>query len=148
VSGFEFVVRRLRWLARIPLAPQLFDTMLLVWTALFHRDRLRAIEAIEAGALRITGLETTVHRLGGIEFSLAGHELGHIHGNGLLDLRVGRAAAGELVAAHRALPHHVFGESAWISRWIRSTDDVSDALDLLLLAKAASETAASSDKSN
>ena len=30
---FRFVVRHLRWLARVPLAPQLFDALLLAWTA-------------------------------------------------------------------------------------------------------------------
>jgi hypothetical protein len=44
---FRFVVRHLRWLAHVPLAPQLFDALLLAWTAVFHRETLRAIERLE-----------------------------------------------------------------------------------------------------
>ena len=44
---FEFIVRRLRWLRRVPLAPQILDALLLVWTALFHREQFAALEAVE-----------------------------------------------------------------------------------------------------
>jgi hypothetical protein len=131
MSLFEFVVRRLRWLARIPLAPQLFDSLLLAWTALRHPNRLRAMEAIEEAAIGIPGVSLTVHRLGGVGFSLRGRELGHLHGNGLLDLFTGRKLARELVAAGRAETHHFFGESAWVSYWVRSGADVSQAVALI-----------------
>jgi len=131
MSAFEFAVRRLRWLARVPLAPQLFDALLLAWTALRHRERIEAMEAIEAAALEIPGIRLTVHRLGGVGFSLGRRELGHLHGNGLLDLHTGRKLAGELVAARRAEPHHFFGESAWVSYWVRSAADVNEAAALL-----------------
>jgi hypothetical protein len=36
-----------------------------------------------------------------------------------------------LVSEGRAEPHHVFGESAWVSFWIRTTEDVPQAMDLL-----------------
>src|ERR1041385_1228683 len=45
---FSFAVRRLKWLARIPGAPQVFDAMLLGATGLFYPARLRAISAIES----------------------------------------------------------------------------------------------------
>jgi hypothetical protein len=131
MSLFEFVVRRLRWLARVPMAPQIFDSMLLAWTAIRHPGRLRAMEVVEEAATRIPGVRLSVHRFGGIGFSLGGHEVGHIHGNGLLDLYAGRKLARELVAAGRAGPHHVFGESAWVSYWIESGADVTEAIALL-----------------
>jgi hypothetical protein len=128
---FAFTVRRLRWLARYPLAPPLFDALLLAWTALRHPDRLKAMEAIEASVLKLPGVRLTVHRFGGVGFSLGERELGHLHGNGLLDLHTGREVAKQLVAARRAGPHHVFGESAWISYWVRSEADVREATALL-----------------
>src|SRR4051794_16050841 len=45
---FAFAVRRLKWLARIPGAPQIFDAMLLGATGLFYPARLRAISTIES----------------------------------------------------------------------------------------------------
>lgn len=128
---FRFVVRRLRWLAHVPLAPQMFDACLLLWTALFHRERLAAMESLEAAALHLLGVIPRVHRFGGIGFLREGREFAHLHGNGLLDVELTRERANELVAARRALPHHVFGPSKWISFWLRSLDDVENALGLV-----------------
>jgi len=128
---FRFVVRHLRWLARIPFATQLFDALLLTWTALFHREILHAIEALEEGALRLPGVRPTRHRFGGFGFAHDGDEFAHVHGNGLLDVKLTRERAAELVAAGRAAPHHVFGPSAWISFQLRTPDDCGTALALL-----------------
>lgn len=131
---FRFVTHRLRWLARVPGLPLIFDAMLLSWTALARRQRLRAIEAVEAAALQIPGVRRGVHRLGGIEFILVNRELGHLHGNGLLDVRVGAEQARILVRENRAEPHHLFGESAWISFQMLAVEDVPRAMDLLQIA--------------
>lgn len=128
---FEFIVRRLRWLARVPLAPQMFDALLLAWTALFHRERIAAMEAIEAYALGLPGVQPCPHRFGGTGFARAGREFAHLHGNGLLDVHLTRERAQTIVAAGGACPHHVFGPSAWVSFWVRAKSDVPDALRLL-----------------
>ena len=133
---FRFVVRHLRWLARVPLASQFFDALLLAWTALFHREKLRAIEALETSALNLPGVQRTTHRFGGIGFMREGREFAHMHGNGLLDIWLTRERASELVAAGQAEPHHVFGPSAWISLWLHKPDDCAPAL--LLMQEAAS----------
>ena len=131
---FRFIVRHLRWLARVPGLPQLFDTALLVWTRLAQPARLAAMQEIETRALALPGVRLRVHRLGGIEFARGRRELGHLHGNGLLDLFVGREQRDALVASQRAEPHHVFTESGWISFWVRSPINIAPALDLLAIA--------------
>ena len=131
---FRFIVRHLRWLARVPGLPQLFDTALLVWTLLAHPARLAAMQEIEKRALALPGMRLRVHRLGGTAFALGTRELGHLHGNGLLDLFVGRGQRAALVAAGRAEPHHVFAQSGWISFWVRSPTDAAPALGLLAMA--------------
>jgi hypothetical protein len=131
---FRFVVQHFRWLARVPGFPQYFDALLVAWSALFHRRRLTAMEAIEAAALQLPGMTLRIHRFGGVEFANTGHELGHLHGNGLLDVRVGCENARALVDARRAVPHHVLGQSAWVSFWVISMEDVPRAMDLLRLA--------------
>lgn len=138
---FEFVVRRLKWLAAIPGAPQIFDAMLFTGTALFHPARLRAISALETAATEMPGVRPGVHRLGGIGFFFRGKECSHIHGNGLLDCFVGRTNRDLLVAGHVAAPHHVFPRSGWISFWIRDTADVPRAIDLIQIACAYQEDA-------
>jgi hypothetical protein len=128
---FAFAVRRLKWLAAIPGAPQVFDAMLFSSTALFHPARLRAISAVEKAVNELPGVKPGVHRLGGVGFFFHGKECSHIHGNGLLDCFVGRANREALVRDGRASPHHVFPRSGWISFWVRDGDDVVLAIDLI-----------------
>jgi Family of unknown function (DUF5519) len=131
---FAFVVRRLKWLARVPGAPQLFDALLLATTGLFHPARLRAISECETEVRKLPGMRTGVHWLGGIGFFFNGEESSHIHGNGLLDCLVGRACRYDLVSGGRALPHHIFPRSGWVSFWIRDENDVEPALELIRMA--------------
>ena len=128
---FLWVVRHLRWLARVPLLPQLFDALLLAWTAAFRRPRLRAMEALEAAALSLPGVTLHTHRLGGAEFHRGGRELGHVHGHGLLDVRLSRSEAATLLAAGRVKPHHILPRSGWVSYPLESEADVPFALALL-----------------
>jgi len=133
---FYFVVRYLRWAARVPGLPHLFDASLLAGTCVFHRTRLAAMETFEAEALRLPGVRLKTHRFGGIEFvEKQGRELGHLHGHGLLDVSVGRQAASVLLAGDQVRQHHVFPCSKWISFQIESQADVPFALELLAMAQ-------------
>jgi hypothetical protein len=128
---FAWVVRRLRWLSRVPLLPAFFDAALLIGTSLFHRPCLRAMEKIEASMARIPRVKIQPHRFGGIGFSLDGKELGHIHGNGLLDVFVGKTRRDEFVRNGNAIAHHIFPNSGWVSFWIRDEANVNSAIELL-----------------
>ena len=105
---FKFVVRRLKWLATIPLLPHVFDAGLLLVAAAFDPLRLRARELFEQAISRREGVNFGPHRFGGIGFIVSGQEVGHLHGNGLLDLLVGKAMRDELVTKKWALPHHAY----------------------------------------
>jgi len=131
---FAFVVRWLKWFARIPGGPQVFDAMLLGATGLLHPARLQAISEVEAQVRQWPGMEIGVHRLGGIGFFFRGKETSHIHGNGLLDCFVGRTNRDALVNEGHALPHHVFPRSGWISFWIQDEEDIRPALALIRIA--------------
>ena len=80
------------------------------------------------------GMRVGMHRLGGIGFFFHGKESSHIHGNGLLDCFVGRTSRDSLVESGRALPHHIFPRSGWISFWVRGEADIQPALDLIRIA--------------
>jgi hypothetical protein len=71
------------------------------------------------------------HRFGGVEFRLGKREIGHLHGNSLLDVPFPVKVKEELIAAGEAEQHHVLPESGWISFRIRTSADVEHAVDLL-----------------
>jgi hypothetical protein len=127
----------LKWLARIPGAPQIFDAMLFAATGVFYPKRLRAMSEIESAVRGWPGMRVGIHRLGGLGFFRRGRESSHVHGNGLLDCFVGRANRERLVTAGRALPHHVFPNSGWVSFWIRDEEDVEAAIELIRIANEA-----------
>ena len=131
---FRFVVRHFRWLGRMPLLPQLFDALLLMATALTNRPKLRAIELLVHEVQGDCGAELRSHRFGGTGFCVGRHELGHVHGNGLVDALIGPANRDKVVGNGTASAHHIFPRSGWVSFWMRDESDVPAALDLMRLA--------------
>jgi hypothetical protein len=79
--------------------------------------------------------EVTVasHRFGGIEFRRGRRELGHLHGSDLADLPFPVRVREQLVSEGRAEPHHIMRESGWVSRRIRSEEDVAAVVELFRL---------------
>ncbi len=71
------------------------------------------------------------HRFGGIAYRLGNREIGHVHGDGLVDIPFPTRVRNELVATGQAVPHHILPESGWISLYIRNPEDVEKAIALL-----------------
>ena len=92
---------------------------------------MSARSIIEAEALSWPGVSGHPHRFGGTEFRLGTRELGHLHGNKLLDIPFPTKVRDELIAAGKAQPHHVMPDSGWISFYIRKEEDVNAAIELL-----------------
>ncbi len=80
------------------------------------------------------GIAAEPHRFGGTEFDLAGREVGHIHRNGMVDIPFNTAIRNELIAEAKAEPHHILGDSGWITFYMHSEADVQNALWLFRLA--------------
>lgn len=70
------------------------------------------------------------HRFGGTEYRLGKRELGHTHGDSLVDLPFPTRIRDELVADGRAEPHHIMPESGWVSLHLRAEADVERAIEL------------------
>jgi hypothetical protein len=79
------------------------------------------------------GVTTREHRFGGIEFRLGRRELGHLHGRRWADLPFQPGIRDMLVETGRAQPHHVLPHTGWVSRHIRSDEDVDEAIELFRL---------------
>jgi hypothetical protein len=95
---------------------------------------------VEASGARIErevssweGVTVHEHRFGGTEFRLGKRELGHLHGDRLADLPFKRTVRDMLVETGRARPHHVLPDTGWVSKPIRTDEDVDDVIELFRL---------------
>lgn len=75
--------------------------------------------------------EVHPHRFGGVEYRLGRRELGHIHGDHLVDIPFPTRIRDEIVAIGQARPHHIQPESGWVSCFLRRPEDVGTAIQLL-----------------
>ena len=89
------------------------------------------LESIQKEILSWSFVTAEVHEFGGIEFRLNKREMGHIHGERLVDLPFPMKIRNELVSSGRVSPHHVFPQSGWVSYWINNGEkDVPVVLEL------------------
>ena len=76
------------------------------------------------------GVTVRPHRFGGVEYVIGKREVGHIHGDYMVDILFPKKVRDVLVAAGRAQPHHLLPETGWISFYLRQEDDVEKAIAL------------------
>lgn len=82
----------------------------------------------------VTGWEEIAHaphRFGGTEYSVGHREIGHVHGDSLVDIPFPLHVRDELVKSGEAKPHHILPKSGWVSMFLRNSDDVGRAIRLL-----------------
>ncbi|MBI3244321.1 MAG: DUF5519 family protein [Chloroflexi bacterium] len=89
-----------------------------------------ASDKIKDALLGWPGVEAHPHRFGGIEYRIGKREIGHIHGDSLVDIPFPTKVRDEIIAAGRAEPHHILPESGWISFYLRQPDHVEQAIEL------------------
>jgi hypothetical protein len=77
------------------------------------------------------GVTSQPHRFGGVEYVISRREIGHIHGDSLVDIPFPKKVRDKIVAAGRAQPHHILPDSGWISFYLRQEPDVEQAIALL-----------------
>jgi hypothetical protein len=77
------------------------------------------------------GLSIQPHRFGGVEYVIGKREIGHIHGDHMVDIPFPKRMRDEIVAARRAQPHHVLPETGWVSFYLNQEADVDRAIVLL-----------------
>ncbi len=77
------------------------------------------------------GIQALPHRFGGTEYRLGQkREIGHIHGDHMVDIPFPVKVRQQLVAEGKAELHHILPESGWISFYIRQPEDVERAIVL------------------
>jgi predicted DNA-binding protein (MmcQ/YjbR family) len=92
---------------------------------------LGAQQQITEAVLSWAGMSAEPHRFGGTEYRLGTREIGHIHGDHLVDIPFPTKVRAELVAAGAAEPHHLLKETGWVSFYLRQSTDIERAIALL-----------------
>lgn len=90
-----------------------------------------AQEAITKAVTAWAGVTVQPHRFGGVEYGIGKREIGHIHGDQLVDIPFPKKVRDEIVATGRAQPHHILPETGWVSFYLYEEDDVEKAIALL-----------------
>ena len=90
-----------------------------------------ANKTINKTVLEWSGVTKHVHRYGGTEWRLGRREIGHIHGNYLVDIPFPKKVRNEVITAREAEPHHILPDTGWISFYLREPEDVHRAINLL-----------------
>ena len=95
----------------------------------------RILQAIRAwpdpASSVVQAVEAGLHRFGGTEFRLGTREIGHVHGDYLVDIPFPKRVRDAVVEAGEAEPHHILPESGWVSLYLRTSEDVERAIRLL-----------------
>jgi hypothetical protein len=79
------------------------------------------------------GVTVGPNQFGGVELRFGRRELGHLHGNVLVDLPFPLLIREQLVLAGKAEPHHEHPDSGWVSVLIRTIADVDRVVELFRL---------------
>lgn len=90
-------------------------------------------QTIDREMMTWPGVAKQPHRFGGTEYLLGGREIGHVHGESLVDVPLPRNLREALIRQGKARPHHILPESGWVSVPLRTMADVGKALEALRL---------------
>jgi hypothetical protein len=95
-----------------------------------HRA-MKASVQIHDAATSWPGVTSGPHRFGGTEYRLGKREIGHVHGDYLVDIPFPKKVRNELVAAGLAEPHHILPDTGWVSFYIKRPEQIESAIALL-----------------
>jgi len=130
-DSLTWIAKNLGFLKRIPLLGILLDDqiklMLFILKPKVFRKMIRIVREVRTWK----GVTTSNHIYGGIQFNYQGFELGHLHGNGLLDIRINRKMKEKALIQKDVFQHHILGDSLWLSYKIRNHSKEEVALELL-----------------
>ena len=95
--------------------------------------RTSSISRIVSTVAAWPGIHTDELQQSGKDFLLGRREIGHVHGDQLVDIPFPKNLRDELVAAGRAKPHGLLPKSGWVSIPLDSEQAVDQAIELLKL---------------
>jgi hypothetical protein len=91
------------------------------------------IDRIVSTATSWPGVAANRFQNRGTDFLIGCREIGHLHGDELVDIPFPRRVRDDLVGTGRARPHHVLRNSGWVSVPLKTDADIERAVELLKL---------------
>ena len=73
----------------------------------------RAGEKIDNAMMECANVVSGKHRFGGKEYNLDKREIGHVHGDYLVDIPFPLKIRNEIIEEGKAEAHHILPESGW-----------------------------------
>ncbi len=116
----SFLAHNLGFLKPFSFLTAILDTQLKAFTFLFRPRVFKSMKKTAQNIKNMEGVTSTSHIYGGLEFQWQDKEIGHIHGNGFLDIRFHPTLKQSLLNAHLVEHHHFLPQkSGWITHRIR-----------------------------
>ena len=94
---------------------------------------MRDVEQVEQQVSAWAGVSYHPHRFGGREFRFGNAEIGHVHGNGVVDIPFPRLVRDALLNEGLAEEHRWVPNSGWITYRVRKEIDLQHAVWLMRL---------------
>ncbi len=90
-----------------------------------------AKEKIHNAISNLDGIISEQHRFGGTEYRIGKREIGHVHGDYLVDIPFTKKGKSEIIREGKAVDHHILPESGWVSVYLKENKNVENAIELL-----------------
>jgi hypothetical protein len=112
---FRFVITRFGTLRSVWPLTQAFDVGLGVLTVITAPAVFLCLARVKHEVGSWPDVKKARHPLGGTQFNWKNVELGHVHSNGVADLRLSPGEQYEVLSKYLAQRHHTAPKSTWVS---------------------------------
>lgn len=119
-DAMTFMARSIPRLKKIPLLPILIDEQVKLVTFLFKPSVFYVMSQVTHEVKSWKQISTHYHHFGGLQFNVGNKEIGHLHGNGLLDLKIPKKLKTAINQLEGIEDHHFLKKGNWISIQIQS----------------------------
>lgn len=108
----------------IPFLPILIDEQLKILTLFTKPKVFENMIELNKWIKSLDNIKTKYHKYGGIEYTLNAKEICHIHGDGLVDVKLTKELKSKYINKEQVEPHHELPTSNMISYQLTKNDNL------------------------
>lgn len=124
INYTKLISRSFGILKNIPFLPILIDEQLKILTLFTKPGVFSSMIKLNQWIKTLDNVQTKYHKYGGIEFTINSKEICHIHGDGLVDVKLNHSLKKEFLFKERVEPHHEHPKSNMISYQLKSNNNL------------------------